>query len=143
MSGERRPGILFLCVANSARSQMAEGLARARFGEAVNVMSAGSAPWRVHPLAIRSLAEIGIDITHHRSKAVEEIDPDSVDLVITLCTEEECPVFLGKASRLHWPLPDPALVEGTGEERLATFRTVRDELKRRIGFLKPPLLHKG
>ena len=128
-------GILFLCVANSARSQMAEGLARARFGETVNVQSAGSQPSRVSPLAIRALAEIGIDITRHRSKAVSEIDPAAVDLVITLCAEEVCPVFLGKAKRLHWPLPDPAAAEGTGEERLARFREVRDELMRRIEAL--------
>ena len=131
----KTPGILFLCVANSARSQMAEGLARARFGETVNVQSAGSQPSRVSPLAIRALAEIGIDITRHRSKAVSEIDPAAVDLVITLCAEEVCPVFLGKAKRLHWPLPDPAAAEGTGEERLARFREVRDELMRRIGAL--------
>jgi arsenate reductase len=128
-------GILFLCVANSARSQMAEGLARARFGKAVSVQSAGSEPSRVNPLAIRALAEIGIDITHHRSKSVEEIDPATVDLVVTLCAEEVCPVFLGKAKRHHWPLPDPAAVEGTGEERLARFREVRDELMRRIEAL--------
>jgi arsenate reductase len=131
----KTPGILFLCVANSARSQMAEGLARARFGETVNVQSAGSQPSRVSPLAIRALAEIGIDITRHRSKAVSEIDPAAVDLVITLCAEEVCPVFLGKAKRLHWPLPDPAAAEGTGEERLARFREVRDELMRRIEAL--------
>jgi len=114
---------------------MAEGLARARFGETVNVQSAGSQPSRVSPLAIRALAEIGIDITRHRSKAVSEIDPAAVDLVITLCAEEVCPVFLGKAKRLHWPLPDPAAAEGTGEERLARFREVRDELMRRIEAL--------
>lgn len=131
-----RPGLLFLCVANSARSQMAEGLARKRFGDAVNVESAGSEPSRVNPLAIRALAEIGIDITHHRSKSVAEIDPATVDTVITLCAEEVCPVFLGKATRLHWPLPDPAAAEGTGEERLARFREVRDELMRQIDALK-------
>jgi len=128
-------GILFLCVANSARSQMAEGLARARFGKAVSVQSAGSEPSRVNPLAIRALAEIGIDITHHRSKSVEEIDPATVDLVVTLCAEEVCPVFLGKAKRHHWPLPDPAAAKGTGEERLGRFREVRDELMRRIEAL--------
>ena len=125
-------GVLFLCVANSARSQMAEGLARDRFGEAVHVMSAGSEPSRVNPLAIRALAEIGVDITHHRSKSVEEIDPAAVDLVVTLCAEEVCPVFLGNARRLHWPLPDPAAAEGTGEERLQRFRDVRDEIVRRL-----------
>ncbi len=143
MSEERRLGLLFLCVANSARSQMAEGLSRARFGDSVFVQSAGSMPWRVHPLAIRALAEIGIDITHHRAKSVAEIDPATVDLVVTLCDEEECPVFLGRADRLSWPLPDPALLEGTGEERLAAFRAVRDELKRRIGSLKLPQRREG
>jgi arsenate reductase len=131
----KTPGLLFLCVANSARSQMAEGLARARFGEAVHVQSAGSQPARVNPLAIRALAEIGIDITHNRSKPVSEIDTATVDVVVTLCAEEVCPVFLGKAKRFHWPLPDPAAAEGTGEERLARFREVRDEIGRRLDDL--------
>jgi arsenate reductase len=135
-----RPGLVFLCVGNSARSQMAEGLARVRFGESVNVRSAGSVPERVNPLAIRALAEDGVDITHHRSKSVSEIDPATVDVVVTLCAEEVCPVFLGKAKRLHWPLPDPAAVEGTGEERLAAFRDVRDEIARRLPWLDAELL---
>ena len=138
----KTPGLLFLCVANSARSQMAEGLARDRFGDAVTVQSAGSVPKRVNPLAIRGLAEIGIDITHHRSKSVEEIDPATVDVVVTLCAEEVCPVFLGKARRLHWPLPDPAAREGTGEERLQGFREVRDEIIRRLGGLLPEIAPK-
>ena len=133
----KTPGLLFLCVANSARSQMAEGLARARFGDSVTVQSAGSEPSRVNPLAIRALAEIGIDITHHRSKSVAEIDPATVDTVITLCAGEVCPVFLGKAKRMHWPLPDPAAVRGTGDERLQRFREVRDEIARRIETLDP------
>jgi len=136
------PGLLFLCVGNSARSQMAEGLARDRFGDAVTVQSAGSVPKRVNPLAIRVLAEIGIDITHHRSKSVEEIDPATVDVVVTLCEEEVCPVFLGKAKRLHWPLSDPAAAEGTGEERLQMFREVRDEIIRRLGGLLPEIAPK-
>ncbi len=114
---------------------MAEGLARARFGEAVNVQSAGSLPSLVNPLAIRALAEIGIDITHQRSKSVSEIDPAAVAVVVTLCGDEVCPVFLGKAKRIHCPLPDPAAVEGTGEERLARFRDVRDEIRRRLDDL--------
>ncbi len=134
----RTPGLLFLCVANSARSQMAEGLARARFGGAVNVQSAGSLPSRVNPLAIRALAEIGIDITRQRSKPVSEIDPATVDTVITLCAEEVCPVFLGNAKRLHWPLADPAAAEGSGDERLQKFRDVRDEIARRLETLGPP-----
>ncbi len=130
-----RPGLLFLCVANSARSQMAEGLARARFGDAVNVQSAGSQPSRVNPLAIRAMAEIGIDIAGQTSKSIETIDPAGVNTVVTLCAEEVCPVFLGKARRLHWPLQDPAAEKGTEDERLARFREVRDEIRRRLSEL--------
>ncbi len=132
-----RPGLLFLCVANSARSQMAEGLAQARFGDTVNVQSAGSQPSRVNPLAIRAMAEIGIDITGQTSKSVETIDPATVNTVVTLCAEEICPVFLGKARKLHWPLSDPAAAEGTEDERLARFREVRDEIRRRLSELLP------
>jgi arsenate reductase (thioredoxin) len=133
--------ILFLCVANSARSQMAEGIGRHILGPGVEVMSAGSAPTRLNPLAIAALAEIGIDIAHQRSKAVDSIDPAGVDLVITLCAEEVCPVFLGGAKRLHWPLPDPARREGdeaaeNREAALQRFRNVRDEIQRRIVALK-------
>lgn len=128
-------GLLFLCVANSARSQMAEGLARAQFGDSVRVQSAGSAPSRVNPLAIAALAELGIDLSAHTSKSVDTIDPATVDTVVTLCAEEVCPVFLGKARRIHWPLPDPAGAEGSDEERLARFRDVRDEIRRRLPSL--------
>lgn len=124
--------ILFLCVANSARSQMAEGLARHLFGDRVQVQSAGSGAWRVSPFAIRALAEIGIDISHHRSKRVDEIDADSVDLVITLCAEEVCPVFPRPVERLHWPLDDPSFVAGDEEARLAAFRATRDEILARL-----------
>lgn len=124
--------ILFLCVANSARSQMAEGLARAYFGNKALVQSAGSKPSRVNPFAIQALAEVGIDISGHRSKSVEEIEPSTVDTVITLCAEEECPVFLGKAERLHWGLPDPASAQGGDGEKLRKFREIRDEIGRRI-----------
>lgn len=124
--------ILFLCVANSARSQMAEGLARAYFGDKALVQSAGSKPSRVNPFAVQALAEVGIDISNHRSKSVEEIDPSTVDTVVTLCAEEECPLFLGKAERLHWGLPDPALAQGGDGERLQKFREIRDEISRRI-----------
>jgi len=122
--------VLFLCVANSARSQMAEGLARHLLGPGVTVLSAGSAPSRVNPLAIAAMQEIGIDISTQVSKSVDTIDPDSVDTVITLCAEEVCPLFLGGAERLHWPLPDPAAA--APEHALDRFRTVRDELARRI-----------
>jgi arsenate reductase len=125
-------GVLFLCVANSARSQLAEGIARALAPKGVTVWSAGSQPTRVRPEAIAALAEIGIDITAHRSKAVSEIPAEQVDTVITLCGEEECPVFLGRARRLHWGLPDPAGVGGSGADRADAVRRTRDELRRRL-----------
>jgi arsenate reductase len=128
-------GILFLCVANSARSQMAEGIARVLLPPEVKVWSAGSRPTSVRPEAIAVLREIGIDISHHRAKAVAEIPAGEVDTVITLCGEEECPVFLGQATRLHWGLPDPAAEAGGEAERLAAFRRVRDELRARIAEL--------
>jgi arsenate reductase len=130
MSNKQR-GILFLCVANSARSQMAEGLARTLFGNRACVQSAGSLPSMVNPYAIEVMREIGIDISTHHSKWVENIDPESVDTVITLCAEEVCPVFLGKARRLHWPIPDPASKDLTisREEMLNRFRTARDTIR--------------
>jgi arsenate reductase len=128
-------GILFLCVANSARSQLAEGIARALAPDGVTVWSAGSHPTRVRPEAIAALAEIGIDISGHRSKHVSEIPADRVDLVVTLCAEEECPLFLGRARRVHWGLPDPAGVAGSDDERAEAFRRTRDELRRRLAAL--------
>jgi arsenate reductase len=101
----------------------------------VTVSSAGSAPASVRPQAIRVLNEVGIDISGHRSKGLESIDAGSVDAVITLCAEEICPVFLGKAHRVHWGLPDPADVTGTEETRLDAFRSVRDELLLRLKVL--------
>ena len=130
-------GVLFLCVANSARSQLAEGIARSLAPAGVTVWSAGSQPTRVRPEAIAALAEIGIDITAHRSKSVSEIPADQVDTVITLCGEEECPVFLGRARRLHWGLPDPAAVRGSEAERAEAFRRTRDELRRRLASVFP------
>ena len=141
MDPKRFDSLLFLCVANSARSQMAEGLARHLFGERVRVQSAGSAPTRVNPFAIRAMAELGIDITTHASKSVNEIDPQTVDVVITLCAEEVCPVFLGRAERLHGPLEDPDRKheELTDEARLAHFRVARDELRARLEALATSL----
>ncbi|MDI1477600.1 arsenate reductase ArsC [Polyangium sp. y55x31] len=126
--------ILFLCVANSARSQMAEGLARSRFGDHVRVQSAGSRPSRVNPYAIEVMREIGIDLTTHASKSVDTIDPASVDLVVTLCAEEVCPVFLGKIQRLHWPIPDPAHDDPSSsrEQMLERFRTARGQIQARL-----------
>lgn len=125
--------LLFLCVANSARSQMAEGLARALGGERVTVQSAGSAPSQVNPYAIEVMGELGIDLSTHRSKSVQTIDPASVDTVITLCAEEVCPVFLGSAERLHWPIPDPASPTPLPrDEMLARFRAARDTLREKL-----------
>jgi arsenate reductase (thioredoxin) len=137
MSGLRNGSILFLCVANSARSQMAEGLARKLLGDRIRVESAGSEPATVNPYAIEIMREVGVDLTAHHSKSVETIDPATVSTVITLCAEEVCPVFLGKAHRLHWPIPDPA-VKGTplpAKEMLTRFRTARDQIQGRLEVL--------
>ena len=129
--------LLFLCVANSARSQMAEGLARAKFGDRVRVQSAGSQPSQLNLLAVEALAEVGIDISAQSSKSVDSIDPDSVDVVVTLCAEEVCPTWLGAARRLHWPLPDPTAAPN--EDQRQRFREVRDEILRRLDELPPVL----
>jgi arsenate reductase len=125
-------GILFLCVANSARSQMAEGIARALAPPGVKIWSAGSRPTSVRPEAIAVLKEIGIDISGYRSKAMGEIPAAEVDTVITLCAEEECPVFPGEVRRLYWGLSDPAAVIGSEQAVLIAFRNSRDELHQRI-----------
>ncbi len=137
MPGLHFDSVLFLCVANSARSQMAEGLARELFGGAVRVRSAGSSPSRVNPYAIQAMSELGIDISAHTSKPVGAIDPGGVDLVITLCAEEVCPVLLSSAPRLHWPLQDPDRgdEELSDEERLQHFRAARDQLRGRLQVL--------
>ena len=129
--------ILFLCVANSARSQMAEGLARAMFGDRAEVASAGSAPSRVNPLAITAMAEAGIDISAQRSKSVDEVGAAGFDLVITLCVDEVCPIVPGRVKKLHWPLPDPAAAPP--DQALEKFRHVRDEIARRLRTLEPEL----
>ncbi len=124
--------MLFLCVANSARSQMAHGIARALAPEAVKISSAGSEPTSVRPQAIDALAEIGIDISHHTSNGIDEVERP-VDAVITLCAEEVCPVWLEDAWRVHWGLPDPAGAGETPEQEMEAFRAVRDELRERLG----------
>jgi protein-tyrosine-phosphatase len=128
-------GILFLCVANSVRSQMAEGIARSLAPREMKIWSAGSRPTLVKPEAAAVLREIGIDISGHRSKSVAEVPANEIDTVITLCAEEECPVFLGNAQRLHWGLPDPAYAIGSEQDILSSYRTIRDELFRRITAL--------
>jgi arsenate reductase len=128
--------ILFMCVANSARSQMAEGLAKSILGKSVTVQSAGSKATRVNPFAMQVMKEIGIDISSQTSKSVDIIDPETVDTVITLCAEEVCPVFLGKAKKLHWPFPDPA-GSGSDAEQLSRFREVRDKIQQCVqAFMK-------
>jgi arsenate reductase (thioredoxin) len=136
MTAARR-SILFLCVANSARSQMAEGLARRRFGQRVRVQSAGSKPSRVNPYAVEVMREVGIDLGAQHSKPVDGIDPATVDTVVTLCAEEVCPVFLARVERLHWPIPDPASDDPTldRDAMLARFRAARDEIDRRLAQL--------
>ena len=129
--------ILFLCVANSARSQMAEGLARHILDDTYVIQSAGSAPSRVNPFALNAMAELGIEMKSHTSKSVDAIDPNSVDLVITLCAEEVCPVLLSRAPRLHWPFSDPDRKNEalTDEERLEHFVIIRDLIRAKIeGF---------
>jgi thioredoxin type arsenate reductase len=128
--------VIFLCVANSARSQMAEGLARARAPEGWRVYSAGSNPGRLSAAAVEVMGEIGIDISAHYAKGMDAVPLEEADLIVTLCAEEVCPVVPGgKARRLHWPLPDPAAAAGDGPARLQAFRAVRDELARRIESL--------
>jgi len=128
--------ILFLCVANSARSQLGEGLARKRFPE-FRIQSAGSRPSQVNPYALEAMAEWGIDAATHTSKSVQDIDPTSVDLVITLCAEEVCPAFLGSAQRRHWPIPDPASSDPnlTPDQLRERFRVARDEIQRHLEVL--------
>ena len=125
------PGVLFLCVANSARSQLAEGLARARFGARIRIQSAGSRATHVNPLAIAALAEVGIDGSAQTSKSVDAIDPAGVDLVITLCAEEVCPAFLGAARRLHWPITDPT--------NALSMAAARNAIAARLDAIEPAL----
>jgi arsenate reductase len=126
--------VLILCTANSARSQMAEGLLRELGGEKVEVFSAGSTPSIVNPYAIEAMKRRGIDISSHRSKSLQEFIKEPFDYVITVCDNaaETCPFFPGKAQRIHWSFPDPAAVEGNHEEVLASFVTVRDGLEEKF-----------
>ncbi len=131
-----RMKILFMCVANAARSQMAEGLAKAMLTKNDDIQSAGSKPKKVHPLAIKVLQELDIVITNHHSKSCDNLPTDfcnHVDYVITLCAEEVCPVgVFPKAQRLHWPLKDPASDQMSEQEQLTAFRFTRDEIKKRL-----------
>jgi len=113
---------------------MAEGFARKLAPQGIQVYSAGTEPKTVHPLAIKAMKEIGTDISSQRSKSLEEVPLEGIDLVVTLCGEaaESCPTLPKKTERLHWPLPDPALAQGDDEEILKTFRAVRDEIRGRV-----------
>jgi len=126
--------ILVLCTGNSARSQMAEGLLREALGHRFEIHSAGSKPSRVRPEAITVMREIGIDISGHRSKHLDEYLGTEFRYVITVCDNaaETCPVFPGVAERIHWSFEDPAAVEGNEETRLAAFRRIRDEIAERV-----------
>ena len=123
--------VLILCTANSARSQMAEGLLRADYGDKFEVESAGTRATQVRPEAIAVMKEIGIDISGHRSKIVDEFANESFDDVVTVCdnANESCPIFPGHANRVHHSFEDPAAVQGSEDERLASFRKVRDEIR--------------
>lgn len=126
--------VLILCTGNSARSQMAEGLLRHDSGDKYEVESAGTISSFVRPQAIKAMEEIGIDISGHRSKALDEFLDQPFDYVITVCdnAKESCPVFPGKAERVHWSFDDPAEAVGSDEEVLAVFRRVRDEIREKL-----------
>ena len=131
-SDEKR--VLILCTGNSARSQMAEGLLRHEGGDRFEVFSAGMKPAGVRPEAISVMNEIGLDISDHRSKSVNEFIGQPLDFVVTVCNsaKEVCPVFPGDVKRLHWPFDDPSAVEGSSEVRNAAFRRIRDQIHGRI-----------
>lgn len=126
-----RTRVLFVCTNNSARSQMAEGLLRHLHGDRYEVSSAGTEPTRVNPLAIRAMAERGVDISGQRSKSLTELQGTEFDLVVTVCdrAKETCPFFPGGGKRVHQSFPDPAAVAGTGLEQLLAFRDVRDMIE--------------
>ena len=130
--GKKR--VLVLCTGNSARSQMGEGLFRSEGGAAVDVFSAGTKPGSVRPEAITVMKEIGIDISSHRSKSVDEFAGQSFDYVVTVCdnARDNCPVFPAGTERIHWSFEDPAAVEGSEGERLSAFRRTRDQIRERV-----------
>ena len=136
MAGRTR--VLVLCTGNSARSQMGEGFLRALGGDHFEAHSAGTEiAERVNPLAVRVMAEVGIDISAQRPKDLGVYDDQEFDLVITVCdsARQSCPMFLGARANVHWDLQDPAAAEGTEQERMAFFRTIRDDVRRRVNHL--------
>ena len=126
--------VLFICTGNSCRSQMAEGLVTHDLGDCVQAFSAGLMPSRVHSKAIRVMKEIGIDISHHRSKHFKEFEGQPFDYVITLCDEarEACPVFPGATQQHHISFMDPVIAEGLEDQILAVFRKVRDDIHKTV-----------
>lgn len=126
--------VLFLCTHNSARSQMAEGFLRALAGDRFDVASAGTEATRVHPLAIRAMEEVGIDLGEHTSKTIDVFLGQPWDYVITVCdnANERCPMFPGGTTRIHWSFDDPSQATGTDEDKLRRFRRVRDEILTRL-----------
>ena len=126
--------VLFLCTHNSARSQMAEGLLSHLAGDRFEAMSAGTEATSVRPLAIRAMEEVGVDISGQESKTLERYLQEPFDHVITVCDDanEACPFFPGAANRLHWSFEDPSKAEGSEEDRLSVFRSVRDRIRERI-----------
>lgn len=126
--------VLILCTGNSARSQMAEGLLRHLAGERFEIFSAGVDPSYVRPQAVEAMREVGVDISGHRSKSVDEFAGQEFDYIITVCdnARERCPLFPGKAERIHWSFDDPAQAEGDEKAVLAVFRRVRDEIESRL-----------
>jgi arsenate reductase len=136
-NGDASRSILFLCTGNSCRSQMAEGFARQLARNGDRIFSAGTQPKEVHPLAVKVMQEVGVDISTQRSKGLDEIPVEQIDQLITLCGDaaETCPTLPTQAARLHWPLTDPAAVDGTEEQVLPVFRQVRDQIKQRVEAL--------
>lgn len=129
-----RKRVLILCTGNSARSQVAEGLLRHDAGDRFEVVSAGVEPTQLRPLAIKAMNEIGIDISSHRSKSVDEFNGQNFDYVITVCdnANQQCPLFPGTTKRIHWSIEDPAAAVGNEEEQLKVFQRVRDELREKL-----------
>ena len=124
-------GILFLCTGNSCRSQMAEGFTKKMFPKNMEIFSAGLEPKGVHPMVIKVMQEVGIDISHHKSKNISAIPIDKISIVVTLCGDaaERCPIFPGKVERIHWEIENPAKAQGSEKEITQVFRRIRDKIK--------------
>ena len=127
-------GILFLCTGNSCRSQMAEGFAKKMLSKDLKIFSAGIEPKRIHPMAVKVMQEIGVDISHQKSKNISDIPIDEISIVVTLCGDaaERCPIFPGKVKKIHWELEDPAKAQGSQEEIIKIFQKVRDKIRSHI-----------